>query len=148
MSAVTRVHFYHDAADRFALAGELVARARARGHQLSIRLADAASMQAFDRRLWTAEPTSFIAHASSTSALAEHSPVLLAAAGEEARWLHYDTLFNLAADVAPDSAQFRRVVEIVGRDDADRQLARARWQEYKRRGLDPKAVRADAAALS
>jgi DNA polymerase-3 subunit chi len=41
---------------------------------------------------------------------------------------------NLGVEVPTGFERFERVIEVVGLDDADRQLARTRWRHYADRG--------------
>ncbi|APR04792.1 DNA polymerase III subunit chi [Thauera chlorobenzoica] len=134
-----RVRFYHNAPDRLVLALELVGRAYASGRKVAVRLVDAEELRRFDQALWTSEPLAFVPHVALASALAGETPVVLAAAGEDAGWPHADLLFNLADDLPPGHERFRTVVEIVGQGEAHALPARARWTEYRRRGLELKA---------
>lgn len=132
---MTRVRFYHNAPDPFALACELVTSAYRSGRKAAVRLPDAAAMRAFDALLWSHQQRAFIPHVPAGSTLADETPIVLDVAGAAPRWPHADLIFNLAPDVPPDAAQFRIVIEIVGQDDAHRLPARARWQHYKAAGL-------------
>ena len=111
-----RVQFYHNTPDRLALTRELVANAHQRGRRIAIRCADAAQLKRLDQSLWTAEPLSFIPHVAIGSALAAETPVVLAAAGNDAHWPHTDLLFNLADDLPANHEAFRMLIEIVGQD--------------------------------
>lgn len=132
---MTRVRFYHNAPDPFALACELITSAYRRGRKAAVRLPDAAALRTFDELLWSREQRAFVPHVPAGSALAGETPIVLDIASSTPRWPHADLIFNLAPDVPPDAGQFRVVIEIVGQDDAHRLPARARWQQYKAAGL-------------
>lgn len=134
-----RVQFYHNTADRLALTCELVANAQAGGRHIAIRLPDAAQARRLDQMLWTAAPLSFIPHVAADSPLAAETPVLIGTAEAGIRWAHTDLLFNLAEDIPPEVEQFRTVVEIIGRSEAEKLPARTRWMQYKTRGFPLKA---------
>lgn len=136
---MTRVQFYHNAANPIALACELVARAYASGRRIAVRAADAASADELDSALWTFEPGAFIPHVQIGTPLSHETPVVLAHPQTAAGWPHRDLLFNLASDVPGDFGDFRTVVEIVGQNDDDRLAARARWMQYKSQGAEMKA---------
>lgn len=138
-----RVQFYHNTPDRLALTCELVGNASERGRRLAIRCADATQLKRLDQALWTAEPLSFIPHVAIDSPLATETPVVLAAAGEDDRWPHEDLLFNLAEGLPPGHERFRMVIEIVGRDEAEKHAARQRWASYRRCGYELKAFDAE-----
>ncbi len=138
-----RVQFYHNTPDRLALVRELVAGAWQRGRKLAIRCADTAQLKRLDQSLWMAEPLSFIPHVAIDSALAAETPVVLAAAGDEARWPHTDLLFNLADGLPPQHEAFRMLIEIVGKDEAEKHAARQRWAAYRQHGYELKAFDAE-----
>lgn len=138
-----RVQFYHNTPDRLALVRELVASAWQRGRKLAIRCADTAQLKRLDQSLWTAEPLSFIPHVAIDSPLATETPVILAAPGEDSRWPHTDLLFNLADGLPPGHEHFRMLIEIVGKDEAEKHAARQRWASYRQHGYELKAFDAE-----
>ncbi len=91
-----------------------------------------------DRALWTFEERDFVPHArlpGAAAAVVRRSPLLLtpqplAAADAPA------VLVNLDADAPPDATLrgLERLIEVVGRDEAQAQAGRQRWREYKARG--------------
>ena len=138
-----RVQFYHNTPDRLALARELVARAHAGGRKAVVRLPDAADARKLDQMLWTQEALEFVPHVGIDSPLAAETPVILATADSQATWPHEDMLFNLAPDLPRAVDGFRLVVEIVGKSEAEKLPARARWSAYKQQGLALKAFDAE-----
>lgn len=137
------VRFYHNAREPLAIGCELVARAYASGRRIAVRLADAERARDFDRLLWTFSPQIFIPHVLHDSALAGETPVIIGSAEIAPQWPHHDTLFNFAADLAPDYTAFRLVVEIIGQSEAERLPARNRWMHYRQAGLTLKAFDAE-----
>ncbi|MBR0568839.1 DNA polymerase III subunit chi [Azoarcus sp. L1K30] len=140
---MTRVQFYHNTPDRLALTCELAAKAHEGGRKVAIRVADGAHARRLDQHLWTAEPLSFIPHVLIDSPLAAETPIVIGLADSHVSWPHADLLFNLADDVPPHFDRFRTVIEIVGRNEADKLPARARWQHYKAHGAPLKAFDAE-----
>lgn len=134
-----RVQFYHNAEQPLALACELTARAFAGGRRVAIRVTDDATAGRLDQLLWTFEQLAFIPHVSSRSPLASKTPVLIDSAVAPRTWAHHDLLFNLAADIPSDFAEFRGLIEIIGQSEADKAPARARWTHYKQHGFDMQA---------
>src|SRR5690606_6093186 len=101
-----RVQFYHNTADRLALAHELVAGACARGRKVALRCTDSTQLRRLDQALWTAVPLDFVPHVGVASALAAETPVVLGAADEPCPWPHADMLFNLADDLPAEADGF------------------------------------------
>ena len=60
------------------------------------------------------------------------SPVVLADAPRGTP--HQDVLVNLGGRVPEGFERFERLIELVSRDDGDRQQARTRWKHYADRG--------------
>jgi DNA polymerase-3 subunit chi len=141
--AVTQVQFYHNTPDRIALACELLGNAQKSGRKIAVRCPDAELATRLDRQLWTAVPGSFIPHVRADSPLAAETPVVIGLAQADMAWPHTDLLFNLGDDIPHEAERFRMVVEIVGRTEAERHPARARWAHYKRLQFPLKAFDAE-----
>ena len=94
---------------------------------------EAAMLAEVDRLLWTFEPLEFEPHwrGAGVDAVPERlreTPVLLLEQHSPA--LGHDVLVNLGHEVPPDWQRYRRVIEVVSRDEFDRDRARARWRHY------------------
>ena len=139
---MTRARFYHNTDNPIALVCELVSNAHHSGHKAIILSPDAATAQQIDRQLWTAEPVGFIPHVLSGSPLAAETPVIIGVAGET-DWPHTDLLFNLAPELPAACERFRMLIEIVGRSEAERGPARARWTHYKQQQFPIQAFDAE-----
>jgi DNA polymerase-3 subunit chi len=139
---VTSVQFYHNADDPLALACELIGKAYSGGRRAVVISPDAETARQLDRRLWTANPGSFVPHVMIGSPLALETPVILGFAGET-QWPHTDLLFNLSAELPAVCERFRVVIEIVGRAEAELLPARARWVHYKQQQFPLKAFDAE-----
>jgi len=129
---MTRVDFYFNAADRLQVACRLAGKAAARGARLLIYAEEPETLQRIDRLLWTWPATGFLPHCGARDPLAAHTPVLIDAATDAAPGC--DVLLSLAAEPPPAFERFERLLEVVGRDDADRQRARGRYRFYRERG--------------
>lgn len=134
---MTRVDFYHGAADKLATALRLVHKAYSQRLPLWVYAADGAVAKRFDQLLWTTPALSFIPHCEADSPLAADTPVLIASQLDPTAPLAHDQLIiNLDAEVPPGFARFQRVIEIVGNTDADKAPARSRAKFYKDRGYE------------
>ena len=131
---MTRIDFYHYAEDKLRFACRLAALAHQRASRLVVYCADAQVLKRFDEALWSFQATSFVPHCFAGSALAAETPIVLA--NSDAQLPHHDVLMNLDAEWPPFFASFERVLEIVANDEDDKQLARARYVFYKKRGYD------------
>ena len=92
-------------------------------------------LRSLDIELWTFSALEFIPHCHAASAAPQvlaASPVVLA---ESARATpHQDVLVNLGGGVPEGFERFERLIELVTRDEGDRQEARSRWKHYADRG--------------
>lgn len=129
---MTRVNFYFNAADKMQVACRLAGKAAASGARLLIYAPDPETLQRIDRLLWTWPATGFVPHCGADDAIAGETPVLLDGATGSAAGC--DVLLNLSAETPPAFERFERVLEVVGRDDEDRQRARDRYRFYRERG--------------
>jgi DNA polymerase-3 subunit chi len=129
---MTRVDFYFNAADRLQGACRLAGKAAAQGTRLLIYTPEPETRQRIDRLLWTWPATGFVPHCAAGDPLAPETPVLLDGGTDAAP--DCDIVLNLGADAPPGFERFERLLEIVGRDDAERQQARGRYRFYRERG--------------
>lgn len=130
-----RIDFYHDAPNKLEVAARIAYKAYSAGQRLLVVAPDPATLDAFDRTLWTFAPLSFVPHCRTTHRLAGETPVLLAATVPDADPARpADVLVNLG-DAVPDGYQrFPRLIEIVGLEDSDRLPARNRFRQYREAG--------------
>jgi DNA polymerase-3 subunit chi len=129
---VTSIDFYFNAEDRLQVACRLAGKAVARGKRLLIHAPEADLASRIDRMLWTWPATGFVPHCMAHDALAPETPVLIAA-GEEAPE-GYAILLNLGEASPAHFARFERLLELVGRADAEKAAGRERYKFYRDRG--------------
>lgn len=128
---MTRVDFHFNAPEKLHYACRLLRKVHKAG-QRAVVFADPVTISRLDAELWTFSQLDFIPHVTAGDPLADRTPILLCS--EPVDTPHHDVLVNLAADVPAFFSRFERVVEVVGANDDDRALARARWRHYKDRG--------------
>jgi len=131
---MTRIDFYFEAEDKLQVACRLSAKAAQQKLRVLIYAPDEAEAQRIDKLLWTWQATGFLPHCMTRSPLAAQTPVLITHDPEDTP--HDEVLLNLHSAWPPAFSRFRRLVEIVGRDDADREAARARFRFYRDRGYE------------
>ena len=131
---MTRIDFYVDAPDRLAVACRLVGKALQQSLKVLIYAPAAETAAHVDRLLWTTPATGFVPHCMAHDRLAPETPVLIARNAEVLP--HDELLLNLHDDWPPPFARFQRLLEIVGRDESDKQSARARYKFYRDRGYE------------
>ena len=130
---MTRIDFYRYADDKEHYACRLAAKA-ARSNKVVVYAADAQALERFDKALWTFQATGFVPHVRAGSPLAAETPIVLSSSGDELP--HHDVLLNLSDEWPPFFATFDRLLEIVGADETDKEMARKRYAFYQKRGYD------------
>jgi DNA polymerase-3 subunit chi len=132
-----RVDFYFNVDHRLHYACRVVRKARAANLTVLAYARDADRLARFDTALWTFSALDFVPHVYADAPLATETPVWLSLS--TAAPTQRDLLLNLDDEV-PDAdwcAQFPRVIEIVSRDEAERQAARQRFRVWRERGITP-----------
>lgn len=133
---MTRVFFYHGAADRLAAACALLGKAAAQGKPVLVYVPDAGLAAELDRFLWIRPATSFVPHCRSDSPLASQTPITITQTLEDVP--QDERLMNLGAEVPPNFSRFSSLIEVVGEEEADRLAGRQRVRFYKDRGYEVK----------
>ncbi len=119
---MTQVFFYHGASDRLAAACALIGGAWAKRKAVLVYAPDAPVADSLDRMLWTHAQLSFVPHCRADSPLAAETPILIADRLETVA--QNERLMNLSRGIPPGYERFQSLVEVVGRDEEDRQAAR------------------------
>lgn len=131
---MTRVFFYHGAADRIAAACALIGGAYGKRKAMLIFAPDKRVADNLDRMLWTYPAQSFVPHCRGDSTLAGETPILIT---DNLDNLPQDErLMNLSRDIPPGFSRFQSLIEVVGQDEEDRSAARQRVAFYKERGYE------------
>lgn len=130
---MTEIAFHFNAPDRMAYACRLLRKAVGNGAKVVVT-AHPETLQQLDAALWTFSTTDFVPHChlDSDPWVAALSPVILAKSIESVP--HQQVLLNLGPTVPDGFERFERVIELVGMDDEERQLARGRWKKYTDQG--------------
>jgi DNA polymerase III subunit chi len=131
---VTQIDFYTNVADKLHTACRIASKAYSLGRKIMIYCPDADVAKRLDRSLWTLPPTSFVPHCSAGDALASITPIIVDFQGDTPA--HDQVLVNLRDEWPPFFGRFERLIEIVSREEEDRQLARERFKFYRDRGYD------------
>ncbi|MFC3339511.1 DNA polymerase III subunit chi [Paracandidimonas soli] len=141
--AATRIDFAFGAPNRLRTACQVVHRHYLAGRSLLVYGCNAETLQAFDRLLWSFEPTAFIPHAFAPEAETGQACVVLCSSPPlaEAERLFSDLpwLINLDLACPPGFERFERILEIVSSQPEDRNAARERWRQYVAAGITPRA---------
>lgn len=135
---MTRVEFYFNVADKFVKTAELCEKALVKGRQLTVYTQNEAMSEDVQKSLWHHSPSSFLANSKVDEVNSQFSPIIIDSQGENL--LQDDVLINLQTAPPLFFSRFRYLVELVGNEEADKALARARFRFYKDRGYDIKST--------
>lgn len=130
---MTEVAFHFNVPDKLTYACRLLRKARGAGSRVVVT-GEPDLLRSLDTELWTFSALEFIphCHASADAQVLAASPVVLADSPRGTP--HQDVLVNLGGRVPEGFERFERLIELVSRDDGDRQQARSRWKHYADRG--------------
>jgi len=131
---VTKVDFYTGSQDKLRTACQLSHKAMQNGLRVLLHVPDASSADQLDKLLWLYPATAFLPHCRSHEADAATMPVVI---GSDENFPHSELLISLHQECVTFFSRFERVIEIVGCDDEDAKLGRARFKFYRDRGYDP-----------
>ena len=129
---MTRVTFYFNANDKAEVAMRLAGKAYGAGKSVLVYEPDAVRADALDRLFWTASQLSFLPHVRCGHPLANQTPILIGDKPEELA--QADVIINLGQETPACFARFERLLEVVGRDEADRERGRAAFRFLRERG--------------
>lgn len=138
---MTEISFYFNAPDKVAYACRLLRKAVNAGARLVVT-GEPHTLAQLDAALWTFSSVDFIPHcfAEASAGMVAASSVVLGnrAVGNgrqtAAGALPGQILLNLGAEIPEGFERFERLMEIVGKGDEEKTLARGRWKHYAHRG--------------
>ena len=130
---MTEIAFHFNAPDTMAYCCRLLRKAVGGGARVVVT-GSPETLAQLDAALWTFSPTDFVPHCSldSEARIVAASSVILAPTITATP--HQQVLVNLGQQVPAGFERFERVIEVVGLEEEDRQLARGRWKHYTDRG--------------
>lgn len=119
---------------RYMLACRLLEKAFVRGHQVFVYCNDRAQAEHIDELLWTFKEDSFIPHNLQGEGPQAPPPIQIGH-HQEPRGFN-DILLNLAEEIPPFFARFRRIIEIVSSDEAAKEQSRLHYRHYRAQGCE------------
>ena len=131
---MTRVDFIFNVEDKLDQAILVMQTQLRKGRQVTVHVADEVEATALDQTLWAYNAVSFLPHCVVNQDTAPETPVLIH--WQQQALLQHDVLLNLQALTPSFFSRFTRLVEIVGRDELDKQQARERFKFYRDRGYE------------
>lgn len=136
---MTRVEFFFNVEDKLQKLAELGEKAIAKNVKLMMFAQNDEAASEIQRYLWSL-PQHFLPNHLASDALASSTPIVIDWKGEQL--LHDEVLINLQHPQPVFFSRFRRLIEIVGVDEADKSLARIRYKFYRDRGYEIKSYNA------
>ena len=135
---MTRIEFHVNVADKLQKVIELGEQIVGRGQRVMVFTPDTESSSRLENLLWTHPQTGFLPHCRSDNPLASMTPVIIDWRSEQLA--HDEVLINLQNQHPPFFSRFRRLIELVGTDEADKAEARNRYRFYRDRGYEIKHI--------
>ena len=133
---MTRVEFFFNVEDKLQKLAELSEKAIAKNVKLLMFTKNKEAAAEIQQYLWSL-PKQFLPNYLATDALASAAPIVVDWQGE--KLFHDEVLVNLQHSQPLFFSRFRRLIEIVGVDEADKADARGRYKFYRDRGYEIKS---------
>lgn len=130
---MTKVDFYTGSEDKLRTACQLSHKAMQNGLRVLLHVPNDDTADKLDKLLWHYPATAFLPHCHSHEADASTMPIVI---GRDENFAHSELLISLHDECTTFFSRFERVIEIVGSNDEDAKLGRARFKFYKDRGYD------------
>jgi len=131
---MTQIDFYVHSENALHTLCTLAAKALAKDVRMMVLTADEQATERVDRMLWSQPAIGFLPHCRAAHRLAPVTPIIVDHLLEPI--VHEQMLVNLRPECPAVFSRFERVIEIVGLDESERDLARARFRFYRDRGYD------------
>lgn len=128
---MTRVEFFFNVKDKHQKIADLSEKFISKGLKLMVFVSNAEAVATTQNYLWQ-QPTSFLPSLSLSDELASVTPIIVDY--ERDHLVHDDVLINFQHPHPPFFSRFKRLVEIVGFDELDKEKARTRYKFYRDRG--------------
>ena len=133
---MTRVEFFFNVEDKLQKLAELSEKAVAKNVRIMVLAADPEASQKLSQFLWQ-QPLQFLPNHQADDSFAEHCPIVVDWRSDAL--VHDEVLINMQSIQTTIFSRFRRLIEIVGTDEADKVLARVRYKFYRDRGYEIKS---------
>jgi DNA polymerase-3 subunit chi len=131
---MTEVLFYTHVDNKLQTACQLSFKALSKSMRVLILTPGAETTEKVSRMLWTAPSIGFYPHCRAADKLAPVTPIIVDHMSDPI--VHDEVLINLRDETPAMFSRFRRLIEIVSTDEADRTAARERFRFYRDRGYE------------
>lgn len=102
-------------------------------YQIVLFAQDDAQARQLDEALWSFSDTDFFPHVFANEESTFKTSIVIATPNMPTP-KHSDILVNLAEEIPPYFAQFNRLIELVSKEETDKQKGRLRFTYYRDRG--------------
>ena len=133
---MTRVEFFFNVEDKLQKLAELSEKAIAKNVKLLMFVQNNEAATEIQQYLWSL-PQQFLPNSLASDASASLMPIIID--WQDEHLLHDEVLINLQHPQPVFFSRFRRLIEIVGVDEADKAQARIRYKFYRDRGYEIKS---------
>ncbi|HWQ37261.1 MAG TPA: DNA polymerase III subunit chi [Burkholderiales bacterium] len=131
---MTEVLFYTHVESKLQTACQLCAKALAKNMRVMILTPRAELTEKVSKMLWSVPSIGFYPHCRASDKLSAVTPIIVDHLTEPL--VHDQVLINLRDETPPIFSRFRRLIEIVSLEEADRSAARERFRFYRDRGYE------------
>lgn len=129
---MTQVDFYVGSSSPYDVVFQICQKALLREWKVRVLTASSEESRALDEHLWQRPQLGFVPHCRLGNELQHETPIWI---GESlSHEGPADVLINLHPEVPPFFAQFLRLAEVVGHQDALKTAGRERYRFYQQRG--------------
>lgn len=133
-----RIDFYLLADDnptaRWNIVFRLADKAYQLGHKIYVHTSSAQETNLLDNLLWTQREDSFLPHAVYGDSQLKDVPILIGHGGDPSD--QQDILMNLSQTTPDFFSRFQRVIEVIPAETSWRDMARARYKQYRELGCE------------
>ena len=141
---MTRVEFFFNVEDKLKKLVELSEQAVEKNLRLTILMRDETAAQTAQQYFWQ-QSAVFLPNCGTTDVLAKQAPIIIDCHADAS--IQDDVLISLQHPQPTIFSRFKRLIEIVGTDEADKVLARSRYKFYRDRGYEIRSYDALGKAL-
>jgi DNA polymerase-3 subunit chi len=141
---MTRVEFFFNVEDKLKKLVELSEKAVEKNVRVMILMHDETTALGAQQYFWQ-QSVAFLPNCGVTDTLAKQTPIIIDCQADVS--VHDDVLISLQHPQPTIFSRFKRLIEIVGMDEADKVLARTRYKFYRDRGYEIRSYDALGRAL-
>jgi DNA polymerase-3 subunit chi len=135
---MTRIDFFFNVAHKYRQVAILGEKAVSKGRRVFVLTGDVQATEALEMVLWSSPPAGFLPHCRSNASFVAETPLVID--WQSGNLPHDDILINLRPEQPPFFSRFRRLIELVSTDDADREGARGRYRFYRDCGYEIRSI--------